>query len=152
MSTIRERGSGRAKTLVQQVKVSRFIDREVDFLKLDVEGAENAVLEDLVSSGAISNIDQMVVEYHHHIDKEKDAFSCFLAQLEESGFGYHISAGYAIEEGQSQIAASPGGLFQDLQVYAYRKSSSGICFASEVQKRILERRQALSDPEAFVEL
>jgi FkbM family methyltransferase len=50
MSTIRERGSGRAKTLVQQVKVSRFIDREVDFLKLDVEGAENAVLEDLVSS------------------------------------------------------------------------------------------------------
>jgi FkbM family methyltransferase len=146
MSTIRERGSGKAKTQVQQVRLSRFIDREVDFLKLDVEGAEDAVLEDLVSSGAISKIDQMVVEYHHHIDKEKDAFSIFLAQLEESGFGYQISGYYDISE-----RASPGGFVQDVHVYAYRKGSA-ICFAPEVQERILERRQALTDPEAFVEL
>jgi hypothetical protein len=139
-------GSGKAKTLVQQVKLSRFIDREVDFLKLDVEGAEDAVLDDLVSSGAINNIDQVVVEYHHHIDKEKDAFSIFLAQLEESGFGYQISGHYDLSE-----RASPGGFFQCLHVYAYRKGSA-ICFAPEVQERILERRQALTDLEAFVEL
>jgi FkbM family methyltransferase len=146
MSTIRERGSGKAKTLVQQVNLSRFIDREVDFLKLDIEGAEHAVLEDLVSSGAISNIDQMVVEYHHHIDKGKDAISTFLAELEQSGFGYQISGYYDISE-----RASPGGFIQDVHIYAYRKGSA-ICFAPEVQKRILERRQALTDPEAFVEL
>ena len=146
MSTIRDIGSGKAKALVQQVKLSRFIYREVDFLKLDVEGAEDAVLEDLVSSGAISNVDQMVVEYHHHIDKEKDAFSIFLAQLEQSGFGYQISGHYDISE-----RASLGGSFQCVHVYAYRKSTA-ISFAPEVQERILERRQALTDPEAFVVL
>ena len=136
------------RTSVQQVKLSRFISRrKVDFLKLDVEGAEDAVLEDLVSSGSISNISQMVVEYHHHfIGKDKDAFSTFLAQLEESGFGYQISSHYPTTE-----RASLGRFFQGLHVYAYQKSS-GICFDPEWQKLILERRDALADPEAFVEL
>jgi FkbM family methyltransferase len=107
------------KILVRQVKLSAFIDREVDFLKLDVEGAEDAVLQDLVASGTISKIDQMVVEYHHHIEKNKDAFSAFLSQLETSGFGYQISSSYPISARVSRRQA-----YQDVQVYAYRKNSS----------------------------
>jgi FkbM family methyltransferase len=102
--------------LVRQTKLSTFVDREVDLLKLDVEGAEDAVLQDLVSTGTIAKIDQMLVEYHHHIDKDKDAFSSFLGQLEKSGFGYQISTSYPISE-----RASRGHVFQDVSVYAYRK-------------------------------
>jgi FkbM family methyltransferase len=117
MSSIRNRLP--KKTLVRQVKLSTFIDRDVDFLKLDVEGAEDSVLQDLVSSGTINRIDQMVVEYHHHIDKNKDAFSTFLGQLEQSGFGYQISSSYPISARVSREQA-----FQDIRVYAYRKSPS----------------------------
>jgi FkbM family methyltransferase len=118
-STIRDRMPHK-KTLVQQVKLSRFIDREVDLLKLDVEGAEDAVLKDLRSSGAISKIDQMIVEYHHHIDKNKDIFSSFLGGLEESGFGYQISTSF---QNPNSARISRGHVFQDILVYAYRKSS-----------------------------
>jgi len=117
MSSIRNRLP--KKTSVRQVKLSSFIDREVDFLKLDVEGAEDSVLQDLVSSGTINKIDQMVVEYHHHIDKTKDAFGTFLGQLERSGFGYQISTSYPISARVSREQA-----FQDVRVYAYRKHSS----------------------------
>jgi FkbM family methyltransferase len=105
------------RILVPQVKLSTFIDREVDFLKLDVEGAEDSVLQDLVASGTISKIDQMVVEYHHHIDKSRDAFSAFLGQLENNGFGYQISSSYPIGARVSRTQA-----FQDIRVYAYRKN------------------------------
>jgi hypothetical protein len=115
-STIRNR-SPKGKTSVQQVKLSSFIDRELHFLKLDVEGAEDAVLHDLVTSGAIGKIDQMVVEYHHHIDKDEDEFSDFLGKLEESGFGYQISTSYPFD-----ARVRRGNTFQDVQVYAYRKT------------------------------
>jgi FkbM family methyltransferase len=123
MSTNRNRLL-KEKTSVQQVKLSKFIDREVDFLKLDVEGAEDVVFQDLVASGAISKIDQMVVEYHHHIDKNRDAFSSFLAQLEESGFGYQISTSDQISTKVLNARVSRGHTFQDVLVYAYRKGSS----------------------------
>jgi FkbM family methyltransferase len=111
-STNPQRASATENT-VEQVRLSSFIDREVDFLKLDVEGAETGVIAELHASGRIRNIAQAVIEYHHHIDKEKDHFSIFLAQLEEAGFGYQLGAS------QSQIKAREK--FQDVVVYAYRK-------------------------------
>ena len=116
MSTIRSR-LPKKEIMVRQMKLSTYINRKVDLLKLDVEGAEDAVLQDLVSTGTITRIDQMLVEYHHHIDKNKDAFGSFLALLEKSGFGYQISTSYPKSE-----RASRDPIFQDVQVYAYRKS------------------------------
>jgi FkbM family methyltransferase len=105
------------QTTVPQIRLSSFINREVDLLKLDVEGAEGEVLQDLVSSGTISKIDQMILEYHHHIDEREDGLSTFLGHLEDSGFGYQIEA-----DSSPSIRASRGHAFQDIQLYAYRKS------------------------------
>jgi FkbM family methyltransferase len=117
MSTIKNRSfSNDTSTLVRQAKLSSFIDREVDFLKLDVEGAEDTVLQDLVFSGAISRIEQMVVEYHHHVEKNRDAFGRFLSYLEDNGFGYQILAWYP-----ARVRSLRGRVFQDVQVYAYQK-------------------------------
>lgn len=49
---------------VDCVKLSTYIDREVDFLKLDIEGAEQVVLEDLEQSGKINFISAMSIEVH----------------------------------------------------------------------------------------
>lgn len=116
MSTIRSRSLNK-EIVVRQRKLSTYIDREVDLLKLDVEGAELAVLQDLVSTGTITRINQMIVEYHHNIHKNQEAFSSFLGQLEKSGFGYQISTSYPNGE-----SASWDPIFQDVLVYAYRKS------------------------------
>jgi FkbM family methyltransferase len=115
MSTLPERAPS-GHTSVEQVRLSRFINEPVDFLKLDVEGAESRVLQDLVSSGKIHLIKQMGIEYHHHIHPEIDALASFLSLLESSGFGYQIasSSGLALQ-------ASQPGEFQDLMLHAYRK-------------------------------
>jgi FkbM family methyltransferase len=123
----------RKKTVVPQVRLSSFLDRKVDLLKVDVEGAEGAVLEDLVSSGAISNIDQMIVEYDHHIDENSEEFGRFLRQLEESGFGYQIERprkGGLTERDLTRARLSRGGVHQSLLVYVYQKSLASAVNAS----------------------
>src|SRR5207247_4266558 len=52
MSTRRERIPG-GETTVEQRRLSEFLGGEVDLVKLDVEGAEADVLDDLVESGAL---------------------------------------------------------------------------------------------------
>jgi FkbM family methyltransferase len=93
-------------------KLSTYIDADVDFLKLDVEGAELSVLQDLAESGKLLRIEQMVIEYHHKIPGNRSALGAFLGILEEAHFEYQIVA--------------PGQLcpnrerFQDAMIFAYR--------------------------------
>jgi FkbM family methyltransferase len=98
---------------VRQARLSSFIDRSVDFLKLDVEGAEWGVIDDLIETGRLSQIAQMSIEYHHHIEPSDDRLSEFLRRLECNGFGYQMRA----------YLASRGcrGDFQNVLIYAYRK-------------------------------
>jgi len=107
------------KTVVPQVRLSTFINGKVDLLKVDVEGGEDAVLKDLVSSGVISNIDQMILEYDHHIETDKDKLGDFLGQLEKSGFGYQITTSCP-----RSVRTSRGNFHQNVLVYAYQKSLS----------------------------
>jgi FkbM family methyltransferase len=101
---------------VPQVRLSDFVKGPVDYLKLDVEGAELAVLEDLASTGALRNIDQLVVECHHHIDPDEDSLSKILSILETANFGYQVDAAcypsWRERRGRAQ---------QDVVLYAYRK-------------------------------
>ncbi len=77
---------------VKARRLSSLITRRVDFLKVDIEGAEVAVLEDLVHSRAIDFVQKGVFEYHHHRTKRANELGHFLSLLETAGFGYHISS------------------------------------------------------------
>lgn len=112
VSALAGRISSTSKT-VRAEQLSSFIERDVDYLKLDIEGMELDVLTDLRDSGKITLIQQMAIEYHHHIDVERDGFSHLLRLLEEAGFGYQISARLKRPIEQKS--------FQDIMVYAYRK-------------------------------
>lgn len=113
MSVFHDRMPG-ATVQVPAVRLSRFITAPVDFLKLDVEGSELAVLRDLVASGSIGQIRQMVIEFHHHLTPARDNLSECLAILEESGFGYQLTS-------TPVYTPITRGQFQDVLVYAYRK-------------------------------
>jgi FkbM family methyltransferase len=113
MSTTRERFStGVREIKVPSGRLSDFIDGPVDFLKLDIEGAEFAVMHDLVESGKIAQISRMVVEYHHKMGAQPSHMASFLSILEAAGFEYQIHA-------RCEPITSEG-LFQDIMIGAYR--------------------------------
>ncbi|OGM12859.1 hypothetical protein A3D84_02330 [Candidatus Woesebacteria bacterium RIFCSPHIGHO2_02_FULL_42_20] len=67
------------------VKLSNYINSNevVDFVKIDIEGEELAVLKDLVNSKKIKQIKEMFVEYHHH---RKNSLVQILKILDNNGF------------------------------------------------------------------
>jgi hypothetical protein len=91
MSIRRERNDGE-RIVVPARRLSSFISEEIDMLKLDVEGAETSVLQDLAETVRLQMVRQMHLEYHHHIDDKEDKLSSMLGMLEDHGFGYQIGA------------------------------------------------------------
>jgi hypothetical protein len=97
---------------VRAVRLSTFITEEVDFLKIDIEGAEMEVLEELAASGKMNLVQQMAIEFHHHVVRNDDRMSRFLKTLEVQGYGYQLRTAM-----QRPVYM---GSFQDIMVYAYK--------------------------------
>ena len=113
MSVYRERMPGET-VRVPAVRLSRYVTKPVDFLKLDVEGSELPVLRDLVASSTIGRIRQMVIEFHHHLSPTVDNLSECLSILEQHGFGYQLTSAQV-------YTPITRGQFQDVLVHAYLK-------------------------------
>jgi FkbM family methyltransferase len=111
MSAYEQRLSG-TRITVPAKRLSTFVPDKVDLLKMDIEGSETGVLGELEASGALARIDQMHLEYHHHISSTRNSMSEVLALLERNGFGYQIQA-------RSPNWPTPA-VFQDVGVFAYR--------------------------------
>jgi FkbM family methyltransferase len=52
------------ETIVPAVRLSSLMPAKVDLLKLDIEGSEFEVIEELVDSGVIAKVDRIVCEVH----------------------------------------------------------------------------------------
>ena len=48
-------------------KLSQYIDRKIALLKIDVEGAELQIMNDVMNSNKINLIDQLIIEFHPHL-------------------------------------------------------------------------------------
>jgi hypothetical protein len=94
-------------------KLSSIISEEVDLLKLDVEGAEEAIISELAAGGKLHLINRIHLAYHHHVLPGSDRLSCLLTLFESSGFGYQIRA-------ESRPWGIPQQL-QDIGIFLYRK-------------------------------
>jgi FkbM family methyltransferase len=56
---------GWVETEIEAVRLSDYLgDRQVDFLKLDVEGSESDVLRDLDETGALHRVEEIALEHH----------------------------------------------------------------------------------------
>jgi len=97
---------------IEAVRLSTFIKEEIDLLKMDVEGAEVAVISELAESGRLRLIKQMFIEFHHHLKVDENNLSRVLRPLEEHGFGYQISS-------SSELPWTPKTV-QPMLIYAYR--------------------------------
>lgn len=102
----------KASIKVPAKKLSDYITGEVDYAKIDVEGAEHDVLSDLIAANKLTQIKQLFIEYHHHIRGGENRLGEFLSLLERHGFGYQLSS--------PGVANPPkAGKFQDVLIYAY---------------------------------
>jgi FkbM family methyltransferase len=72
---------------VDAVRLSRFINREVDFLKLDIEGAEFEVLKEIEPQ--LKFVKRLFVEFHS-FDKREQQLDILLLLLKRNGYIYYI--------------------------------------------------------------
>jgi FkbM family methyltransferase len=73
---------------VKAVRLREYIeDCSVDFLKLDIEGAETDVLQDCAD--LLHNVDKIFIEYHSFLD-EPQMFHKLVSILADAGFRLHV--------------------------------------------------------------
>ena len=111
-STRKENLASSQETLVETETLSTYLSEPVDFLKMDIEGAEDHVLKDLNETGKLALVREIVLEYHHHLTPREDKLGVFLKTLEQTNFGYQLKA--------ALVPPFRKGEFQALILYAYQ--------------------------------
>jgi FkbM family methyltransferase len=111
-----ERVAG-AKKAVPATRLSQHVTGPVDFLKVDIEGAERVVIDDLERNGKLTLVKRMAIEYHHHLDTDEDSLAGLLAVLERNRFGYQLEARLPGSAGAHQRH------YQNVLIHAYTKEA-----------------------------
>jgi len=79
---------------VEAVCLSDYLNKGVDFLKLDIEGNEIEVLEE--ASSKLSSVKRIFVEYHSYYYEEQK-LEKLLSILKQAGFRYYIKTAFVSE-------------------------------------------------------
>jgi len=99
---------------VDTVALDDLIDGQIDFLKLDIEGAETDVF---CASQKLDRVKQLFIEYHSFID-EKQKLGNLLSCLSKNNFRYYIHTQFCskkpLMEKQTQLG-------KDLQLNIFAK-------------------------------
>jgi len=90
---------------VQATRLNNYLKRKVDFLKIDIEGAEYQVLKDIESS--LSNVAIMFLEYHGDFKNNNQLIEIF-SILHKAGFVFYIKeAATVYEKPFSEMTSNP---------------------------------------------
>jgi FkbM family methyltransferase len=76
-------------TEVKTIRLKKYLEKKVDFLKVDIEGAEVIVLEDC--KDLLENVTNIFVEYHSFVAKNNNLHT-LLTILYDAGFKIYITA------------------------------------------------------------
>lgn len=79
------------KTKIDSIRLKELIEKEetIDFLKMDIEGAETDVLKDCENS--LQHIKHIFIEYHSFVN-EKQNLDLVLSILSKNGFRYFVES------------------------------------------------------------
>ncbi len=76
---------------VETVVLSDYIDGPVELVKIDVEGMEGEIIDDLIRHQKLKWIHRLIIEYHHFPKHTSVHFSDFIMKLEREGFSFIIA-------------------------------------------------------------
>ncbi len=75
---------------VKTQRLSKFINNKIDFLKMDIEGSEGEVLEELKKTNTLKDIRKIAFEYHYYKENKNNRLQNILSILEENNFSHEI--------------------------------------------------------------
>lgn len=116
-STVLDFSNTNTTTKVETIDLKKFLTQNVDFLKIDIEGAENTVIFDIEPQ--LVNVKNLFLEYHG-IKGEPQNLGEILNLLKRSGFKYYIRvAGETIRF--PFCREEPKNFNQQLNIFCYRQ-------------------------------
>jgi FkbM family methyltransferase len=111
ISSIDKNRGGNKPIQVKMMRLSSVLkDNLFDFAKIDVEGAEWGVVNDLHQTNSLQNVNHYIFEYHHNMKDSTHKLSDFLIPFEQSGFSYNFKATF-----------ESLGDFQDVSISFFKK-------------------------------
>jgi FkbM family methyltransferase len=117
-SRIGENVSDSKVSRVKAMRLRNYLTREVDFLKMDIEGAEYQVLKD--SAELLYFVKNMFIEYHGTFQQNSE-LSAILEIIRGQGFTYYIKEAAAIyEQPFTKKKPFPGDWDVQLNIFCMR--------------------------------
>lgn len=112
LGSINSKRGGNKGVLIKAKKLSEFLkaQSEIDLIKIDVEGAEWEIINDLIESGCLRKSYQYLIEFHFNPPDFEGKLSKFLEYFEAQGYIYNIRGDF-----------NKVGEFQDLLIHCIRK-------------------------------
>ena len=101
---------------VQTARLRDYLDRKVDFLKLDVEGAETEILIDCAD--LLGNVENLFVEFHSFVESPQTLHTV-INILANAGFRLHIHP--SVTSPQPFVCRNVNlGMDMQLNIFAFR--------------------------------
>jgi FkbM family methyltransferase len=107
------------KTTIKTVKLSEYIRESVDFLKIDIEGAETDVI--LEAKDKLHLVRNIFIEYHSFVDRPQ-TLNEILDVLSETGFRYYMDIPVSLTNQPFVHRGSFLSMDLLVNIYAYRTS------------------------------
>ncbi|MEO6837853.1 MAG: FkbM family methyltransferase [Ginsengibacter sp.] len=102
---------------VKATRLKDFLDKKVDFLKMDIEGAEYNVLKDI--SDSLKNVNKMFIEYHGTFEQNNELLEIF-EMVSKAGFKFYIKEAASVYDQPFLPKASSGEYDLQLNMFCFR--------------------------------
>lgn len=109
--------NGKSGITVASVDLASIIAEEVDFLKMDIEGAEYKVLQRLSDTKKLSNISRIVIEFHHW-NSDINPLPEALHLLQKNGFDSRIVSSVLFKKRTDPVFSGQGWVHSHVVVAA----------------------------------
>ena len=105
---------------VETVRLRDYLQVPVDFLKVDIEGAEDTVLRDC--KDLLKNVEYMFVEYHSFCER-KQTLHEVLEIIGDAGMRYYVEHTSVVSRHPFLKIKVANGADNQINIYAYRHSA-----------------------------
>lgn len=115
--SVENKFSNQTPFTVETELLSAFITKPVDFLKIDIEGAELTVLNECRTQ--LHFVRNLFVEYHSYVNKQQQLPE-LLQLLTDAGFRYHIKESFVHERPFIDTQLVCENMDMAITIFAYR--------------------------------